>query len=82
LNSFFHEYVEEEDLGEGYDYYKRRGTWRWKLLLKLFFFVFVFLNQCMFKFAKVMEIVMIMGKIVYVNTKVVVVGNISRLCFF
>jgi hypothetical protein len=36
----------------------------------------------MFKFAKVMKIVMIMGKIVYVNTKVVVVGNISRLCFF
>ncbi len=35
----------------------------------------------MFKFAKVMKTIMIMGKIVYVNTKVVVVGNISRLCF-
>ncbi len=46
------------------------------------FCFFCFLNQCMFKFAKVMKIVMIMGKIVYVNTKVVVVGNISRLCFF
>ncbi len=51
-------------------------------LKKLFIYLFMFLNQCMFKFAKVMKIVMIMGKIVYVNTKVVVVGNISRLCFF
>jgi hypothetical protein len=34
----------------------------------------------MFKFAKVMKIIMIPGKIVYVNTKIVVVGNISRLC--
>jgi hypothetical protein len=30
----------------------------------------------MFKLAKVMKIVMIMGKIGYVDTKVVVVGNI------
>ncbi len=55
-------------------------TWRWKLLFILFRFCFCFLNQCMFKFAKVMKIIMIPGKIVYVNTKIVVVGNISRLC--
>jgi hypothetical protein len=28
-----------------------------------------------------MKIIMIPGKIVYVNTNIVVVGNISRLCF-
>jgi hypothetical protein len=35
----------------------------------------------MFKFVKVMKTVMIPSKIVYVNTKIVIVGNISRLCF-